>query len=80
MAKKGPVIRLITWLKDNNRLKDEELSNIETEIKDEIQEAITFAEQGTWEPIADLTKDVYSPPSSSDNTSVVTNLSQGEQT
>jgi pyruvate dehydrogenase E1 component alpha subunit len=75
---KGPVIRLITWLKDNNRLDDEELSNIEVQIKDEIQAAITFAEQGAWEPIADLAKDVYSPPVSSTNISDVTNLSQGE--
>jgi pyruvate dehydrogenase E1 component alpha subunit len=76
---KGPVIRLITWLKENNRLEDEELSNIETEIRDEIQAAITFAEQGQWEPISDLTKDVYSPPVSSTNTNNATNTSQGEQ-
>jgi TPP-dependent pyruvate/acetoin dehydrogenase alpha subunit len=70
---KGPVIRLMTWLKENNNLEDEELSSIETEIKDEIQAAITFAEQGELEPIEDLAKDVYSPPITS------TNTSQGEQ-
>ncbi|WP_114326681.1 pyruvate dehydrogenase (acetyl-transferring) E1 component subunit alpha [Candidatus Colwellia aromaticivorans] len=76
---KGPVIRLITWLKENNHLEDEELSNIEAEIKAEIQAAIDFAEQGQWEPISDLAKDVYSPPASSTNTSHATNKSQGEQ-
>lgn len=76
---KGPVIRLISWLKENNRLKDEELNDIENEIKNEIQAAITFAEQGPLEPIADLAKDVYSPPTSSNNTSNATHVSRGEQ-
>lgn len=76
---KGPVIRLITWLKENNRLKEDELNNIEAEIKDEIQEAIIFAEQGPWEPISELTKDVYSPSTSSTDTNDVTHISQGEQ-
>jgi pyruvate dehydrogenase E1 component alpha subunit len=76
---KGPVIRLITWLKENNRLKDDELNNIEAEIKDEIQAAIIFAEQGPWEPISELTKDVYSPSTSSTDTNDVTHISQGEQ-
>lgn len=77
---KGPVIRLINWLKENNRLENEEVSNIEADIKDEIQAAITFAENGQLEAISDLTKDVYSPPASPTNTSDDTSLSQGEQT
>jgi pyruvate dehydrogenase E1 component alpha subunit len=76
---KGPVIRLIAWLKENNRLEDEELNDIEAEIKAEIEAAIMFAEQGAWEPIADLTKDVYSPPISSDSTSNATHVSEGDQ-
>jgi pyruvate dehydrogenase E1 component alpha subunit len=78
---KGPVIRLISWLKENNHMQDKALSNIEAEIKDEIQAAISFAEQGLWEPIADLAKDVYSPPVSSVNTSHISQggESQGEQ-
>jgi pyruvate dehydrogenase E1 component alpha subunit len=77
---KGPVIRLIRWLKENNGLEDEELSFIEAEIKDEIQVAITFAEQGAWESISDLAKDVYSPQVSSTDTSDMNHLSQGDQT
>jgi pyruvate dehydrogenase E1 component alpha subunit len=73
---KGPVIRLIKWLKENNHLEDQELSNIEIEIKDEIQAAITFAEQGLWEEVADLTKDVYSPTEPVANSN---HISQGEQ-
>ena len=74
---KGPVIRLISWLKEYNRLEDEELNNIETDIKAEIQAAIDFAEQGQWESISDLAKDVYSPPVSSTTINKVTNKSQG---
>ncbi len=58
---KGPVIRLIHWLKENNQFEDEELNVIEAEIKNEIEVAITFAEQGQWESVSDLCKDVYSP-------------------
>ena len=70
------MIRLIKWLKENNHLEDQELSNIEIEIKDEIQAAITFAEQGLWEEVADLTKDVYSPTEPVANSN---HISQGEQ-
>lgn len=73
---KGPVIRLINWLKENNHLEDEELSRIEADIKDEIEAAITFAEQGSWEPIEDLRKDVYSPAEASSFTS---NVNQSKQ-
>jgi hypothetical protein len=27
----------------------------------EIDEAVQFAETGTWEPVEDLTRDVYTP-------------------
>ncbi len=37
---------------------------IEREVADEIDEAVAFAEAGTWEPVEDLARDVYgrSPP------------------
>ncbi len=58
---KGPVIRLLTWLRENNNFSDEELNTLESEIKREIEIAIDFAEHGEWEPVLDLCKDVYSP-------------------
>jgi len=58
---KGPVIRLLTWLRENDHFSDEELDNLESEIKREIDIAIDFAEHGEWESIRDLCKDVYSP-------------------
>ena len=58
---KGPVKRLIQWLKENNHFEESELDAIENEIQHEIEEAIKFSESGELEPVADLCKDVYSP-------------------
>jgi TPP-dependent pyruvate/acetoin dehydrogenase alpha subunit len=40
-------------------LQDAELANLEAEIEREVAEAVEFAENGTWEPIEQLTFDVY---------------------
>jgi hypothetical protein len=37
---------------------------MEATIADEIADAVAFAEAGPWEPLEDLTKDVYTPVSS----------------
>ena len=60
--KNGPVLKLKTWLQQNSHLLDQELINIEAEIQQEIEDAIAFAESGEFEPVSDLTKDVYSAP------------------
>ena len=36
------------------------LRTIEREVAAEIDEAVAFAEAGTWEPVEDLTRFVYS--------------------
>jgi TPP-dependent pyruvate/acetoin dehydrogenase alpha subunit len=36
-----------------------ERARIEAEIEEELAAAIAFAESGTWEPVEDLTRDVY---------------------
>jgi len=59
--KHGPVKQLKHWLIQNHQLSDSDFNGIESEIKQEIIEAINFAEQGQWEPVEDLCKDVYSP-------------------
>jgi TPP-dependent pyruvate/acetoin dehydrogenase alpha subunit len=38
----------------------EDVEEIEREVAAEIEEAVAFAEAGTWEPLADLTRFVYS--------------------
>lgn len=59
--KHGPVMQLKHWLIQNHQLNEKDLNVIESQIKQEIIEAINFAEQGKWEPVSDLCKDVYSP-------------------
>jgi pyruvate dehydrogenase E1 component alpha subunit/2-oxoisovalerate dehydrogenase E1 component len=40
------------------------MQKMEDAIADEIAEAVAFAEASPWEPLEDLTKDVYTPVSS----------------
>jgi TPP-dependent pyruvate/acetoin dehydrogenase alpha subunit len=36
-----------------------ELTRIESEVAAEIEQAVAYAEAGTWEPVENLTRDVY---------------------
>jgi len=38
---------------------DAALAAIEAEVADEIARAVAFAEAGTWEPVENLARDVY---------------------
>ena len=40
-------------------LHDDDIAAIEAEVAAEIDEAVAFAEAGAWEPVEDLTRDVY---------------------
>jgi pyruvate dehydrogenase E1 component alpha subunit len=40
---------------------DDDLRSLESRIAAEIAESVSFAESGAWEPLEDLTKDVYTP-------------------
>lgn len=57
--KKGPIVRYEAWLRETGTLHDADLQAIEREIAGEVDAAVAFAEAGTWEPIASLTRDVY---------------------
>ena len=59
--KHGPVIQLKHWLMQNHLITENEFSELEIQIKNEILEAIDFAEQGQLELINDLCNHVYSP-------------------
>ena len=39
-----------------------DVAAIEQTVRQEVEAAVAFAEAGTWEPVADLTRDVYTPP------------------
>ncbi|MDJ0857761.1 MAG: pyruvate dehydrogenase (acetyl-transferring) E1 component subunit alpha [Dinoroseobacter sp.] len=57
----GPIVRFQTWLLENGLIHEEDVSQIEARVDTEIAEAVAFAEAGSWEPVADLTKHVLGP-------------------
>jgi TPP-dependent pyruvate/acetoin dehydrogenase alpha subunit len=46
--------RTLKWLQENGMITPDELGAIEAEVDAEIDEAVAFAENGTWEDVADL--------------------------
>lgn len=56
---KGPIVRFQTWLEENGMLHPDDLATIEADVGAEIDEAVVFAEAGTWEPLEELTKHVH---------------------
>ena len=65
---RDPIVTFAEFLKEEKLISDEDIEEIEREVKEEVEAAIAFAENGTWEPVADLTRFVYSedvPPARS---------------
>lgn len=58
--KRDPIPNFAASLKEQGLLKDEDLARMEEEVAAEITRAVEFAEAGTWEPVEDLTRFVYS--------------------
>ena len=56
---KGPIVRFQGWLMQNELIHPDEIEAIEAGIQAEIDEAVSFAEDGTWEPLERLTAHVY---------------------
>lgn len=56
---KGPLRRFVDWLNENDLLRNGELAQIETEVAKEVADSVAFAEAADWEPVSDLTVDVY---------------------
>jgi pyruvate dehydrogenase E1 component alpha subunit len=56
---RGPIVRFKGWLLENGLIHESDVAEIEAEIDAEIAEAVAFAEAGTWEPAACLTRHVY---------------------
>ncbi|MGO9391161.1 pyruvate dehydrogenase (acetyl-transferring) E1 component subunit alpha [Rhodoblastus sp.] len=59
---RDPIVRFQGWLEANHMIHPEELARIETAVVAEIDEAVTFAESGSWEAVEDLTRFVYAEP------------------
>jgi pyruvate dehydrogenase E1 component alpha subunit len=56
---RDPIITFQRTLRAAAFLSDQDLVNLESDIAAEIDGAVAYAEAGPWEPIEDLTKDVY---------------------
>jgi pyruvate dehydrogenase E1 component alpha subunit len=57
----GPIHSFTTRLKATGWLSEAEFQRIDAEAVAEVEQAVRFAEAGTWEPVADLSRDVYAP-------------------
>jgi pyruvate dehydrogenase E1 component alpha subunit/2-oxoisovalerate dehydrogenase E1 component len=58
--KRDPIPTFFEKMKSAAVLADDDLAGIENEAAKEVQDAVSFAEAGTWESVADLTRFVYS--------------------
>jgi pyruvate dehydrogenase E1 component alpha subunit len=58
---RDPIPSFIGTLREWKCLTAEDLEKIEAEVAAELEDAVAFAEAGPWEPVEDLTKDVYTP-------------------
>lgn len=57
---KDPIPALSQALLGEGKITQQDIKTMEKDIDEEIQEAVDYAESGTWEPVEDLTKYVYS--------------------
>jgi pyruvate dehydrogenase E1 component subunit alpha len=60
--KRDPIPSLAGALQGQGLMKAADLKKLEDDVAREIEEAIAFAEAGTWEPVEDLTRFVCSEP------------------
>lgn len=57
--KKEPIVRFQGWLQANHLIHTDDVAHIEADVEREIEQAVAFAEAGTWEPIEQLSRFVY---------------------
>jgi pyruvate dehydrogenase E1 component alpha subunit len=58
---RDPIATFIARLREEPLLTDADLAAMAGVVESEIDAAVGFAEAGPWEPLEDLTKDVYTP-------------------
>jgi pyruvate dehydrogenase E1 component alpha subunit/2-oxoisovalerate dehydrogenase E1 component len=58
--KRDPITLFFEAMKSAKVLDDADLTAVEAEVAKEVDESVAFAEAGTWEPVSDLTRFVYS--------------------
>jgi pyruvate dehydrogenase E1 component alpha subunit len=57
---RDPLVTLPALLKEQGLITDEDMAELERRAMAEVEEAVAFAEAGTWEPVEDLERFVYS--------------------
>lgn len=57
---RDPITTFQARLQEQGLLADDDFKQLEDEIAQEIDAAVEFAERGTWEPVEELTRFVYS--------------------
>jgi pyruvate dehydrogenase E1 component alpha subunit len=58
---RGPIHTFSARLKAQGDLTEAQFLDFDREVMQEVAEAVAFAEAGTWEPVEDLARDVYTP-------------------
>ncbi|MGB7542745.1 MAG: pyruvate dehydrogenase (acetyl-transferring) E1 component subunit alpha [Burkholderiales bacterium] len=58
---RGPLHTFSARLKADGKLTEEAFLALDAEANAEVERAVAFAEAGTWEPVEDLARDVYTP-------------------
>lgn len=58
---RGPIVTFVEKLKGEGLIEDSDIEAIELEVAAQVAEAVAFAERGEYEPLIDLTRDVYTP-------------------
>lgn len=58
--KRDPIVLLCDDLRKKEILSDADLEKLGNEVASEVEAAVAFAEAGTWEPVEELTRFVYS--------------------
>lgn len=59
--KRGPIHNFSARLKAEGKLTEAQFLEIDAAVMREVDAAVAFAEGGTWEPVEELTRDVYTP-------------------
>lgn len=59
---RDPITTFASLLLGRGDLDDDAFAVMRAEVDAEVRDAVAFAEQGTWEPVAQLTRFVYSDP------------------
>jgi pyruvate dehydrogenase E1 component beta subunit/2-oxoisovalerate dehydrogenase E1 component len=59
--KRDPIVTFAAGLRARRLLDEADARTIDAETAAEVAAAVAFAEAGTWEPVEELTRDVYTP-------------------